>query len=67
MALLWIGVICGGAGLFFAFLLWDSRYSDPPDLVYAVAATVLLVLGGVAAMALLALHGVAKLLRGSDR
>ena len=67
LALLWAAVLCGGAGVFFAFLLYDARIGDPPELVYAVAATVLLVLAGEAVLMLIALRGVARMLSELDR
>jgi len=67
LALVWAAVICGGAGVFFAVLFYDSRYENPPELVDAVAATVLLVLAGSSLLALAVLQGVAKMLEEVNR
>jgi hypothetical protein len=67
LALLWAAVICGGAGVFFAVLFYDSRYTNPPEFVDAVAATVLLVLAGGAVIALAVLRGLEQLLEKFDR
>ena len=67
LALLWAAVICGGAGVFFAFLLYDSQNTDPPELVYAVAATVLMVLAGASALVLAGLYAVAQMLKELGR
>jgi hypothetical protein len=60
--LLWCAVICGGAGVFFAFQVWDLRLTGDVDLFASVAAIVLLVLGGVALIALATLYAVARML-----
>jgi hypothetical protein len=67
LGLLWAAVICGGAGIFFAVLFYESRYENPPELVDAVAATVLLVLAGGSVLALAVLQGVAKMLEELNR
>ena len=67
LILLWSAVLCGGAGVFFAFQVWDQRLTADPDLFYAVAAVVLLVLGGTSLLALITLHGLAQVLGDVDR
>ncbi len=65
--LLWTAVLCGGAGVFFTFQVWDQRLTADPDLFYVVAAVVLLVLGGAALLALVTLHGLVQVLGDVDR
>lgn len=67
LILLWSAVLCGGAGVFFGFQVWDMRYTGEPDLVDSVAAIVLLVLGGGALLALATLQGLAHILLDVDR
>jgi hypothetical protein len=62
LALVWAAVICGCAGVFFAFQVYEWRDANPPELVSAVAATVLLVLAGGAVLALTVLHGIEHML-----